>query len=215
MPSYTRGQLRDQNVAVKLTSTTFYQFKTKDLTSIPGVNASDLTVLGHIPIGENGSGLPSGATVFLRANAPKPARVGKKVNNDSGNVQSNISTFCSFDALTNTLRAGWNFQKQATTVTLSTTGKQVTAIAELSNDVLYCFSLNKADFDQYKEPLGLIGAEQINSDPERERLVRGSSLPKPGKAKLKLENGKTFSTFCSHFAPLTGGFTRISQERLI
>lgn len=215
MPSYTRGQLRDQNVAVKLTATTFYQFKTKDLASIAGISASDLAVLGQIPIADDGSGLPSGATVFLRANSPKPARVGKKLNSNSGNVQSNISTFCSFDALTNALRAGWNLQKQALTVSLSITGKQITAIAELSNDVLYCFSLNKADFDQYKEQLGLVGAETITTDAERARLVRGSSLPKPGKAKLKLENGKTFSTFCSHFAPLTGGFSRISQERLI
>lgn len=211
MPSYTRGKLRDQNIIVQLSDTSYYQFKTKDLSAVNNVNEGDLSLLGHINIGNGGAGLPSGALVFLRANSPKPPRVGKTLSG----TQSSISTFCAVPALQNVLRNGWNLVKPARTVSLRTAGKTITVIASLSNGALYAFPLNKADFDTYGAALGLVTSETITTDAERNKLVAASSLPKPGKAKLTLTTGADFSTFCSHNAPLSDGFNRISAERLI
>jgi hypothetical protein len=215
MPSYTRGKRRDQTVAIKVGTNSYYLFKSKDLSSIPGVSESDLAVLGRIVLDDTASNLPQGALAFLRANAPKPPRVVKKLNNSLDNVQSSVGTFCSSDTLRTALRSGWNLQKDAIEVQITTKGKKITVIAELSNNLLYAFPLNKADFEAYGRSLGLVSGEIINTDAERERLVVASSLPRPGRAKLTLENGSDFATFCSHFADLDGGFRRISKERLI
>lgn len=215
MPANTRGKERDQNVAVKLSAKLkiYYQFKTKDLSQISGVSEADLAVLEHLKITPDGETYGKGSIVFLRANSPKPARVSLKLSRTAS--QGTVGTFCATPALTNTLRAGWNLVKPASSVTVRTVGKRITAIAKISNGVLYAFPLDKADFEKYKEPLGLVGGETITTDAEKAKLVTGSSLPKPGKAKLTLDDGSDFSTFCSHDAPLTGGFSRISAERLI
>jgi hypothetical protein len=214
MPEYTRGKQRDQDVAVLLFKGVYYQFKTKDLSKVPGVGEGDLAVLKHVKIGNDGGGIPKSSIVFLRANAPKPPRVSKQLSKEP-TVQGSISTFCAPDALSASLRAGWNLVKPGRAAGAQIGPKSVTAIAKLSNGVLYGFSLNKRDFETYKTPLGLEGPESLTTDAERQKLVIGSSLPKPGKAKLKLENGSDFSTFCSHDAPLGGGFKRITEERLI
>lgn len=214
MPSYTRGKSRDQIIAVKLEGNSYYQFLTKDLAAVNGVSEGDLGLLGHIKLGEGGGTLPSGAIVFLRANSPKPPRVSKKITGTQGSV----GTFCGVEALKNALRGGWNLSKDAVTVGLRATatgGRTVTAIAAISNGALYAFPMNKADFESYKEPLKLEGAESIKNDTDRSKLVSGSSLPRPGKAKLVLSTGATFSSFCSHDAPLSNGFTRMSAERVL
>lgn len=209
MPSYTRGKSRDNLVAVKLEGNSYYQFLTKDLAAVNGVSEGDLGLLGHIKLGEGGGTLPAGAIVFLRANSPKPPRVRKKITGTQGSV----GTFCAVEALKNALRGGWNLSKGAITVSVRATGSRtVTAIAVISNGALYAFPMNKADFETYKEPLKLQGSESITTDTERSKLVSGSSLPKPGKAKLVLSTGSVFSSFCSHDAPLSNGFTRISSE---
>ncbi|CCI18527.1 conserved hypothetical protein [Microcystis aeruginosa PCC 9807] len=212
MPSYTRGKPRDQIRAVLLGGNSYYQFKTKDLAAVNSVQESDLALLGHIKLGEGGETLPAGAIVFLRANSPKPARVTKTLTG----TQGSIGTFCAAQALQNALRNGWNLSKGATTVSLRATGSRtVTAIASLSNGALYAFALNKADFESYGADLKLQGAESITSDTERSKLVSGSSLPRPGKAKLVLTTGSIFSSYCSHDAPLSNGFTRMSAERVL
>ena len=215
MPSYTRGKRRDQTIAVKVATNTYYLFRTKDLASIPGVSEADLTVLGRIVLDDTASNLPTGALTFLRANAPKPPRVVKRLNNSVDNVQSSVATFCSYDALRASLRAGWNVQKDAKEVNITTQGKKITVLAELSNNILYAFSLNKVDFETYGQSLGLVSGEVITTNEERGRVVFASTLPKPGRAKLVLPDGSDFATFCSHFADLDGGFRRISKERLL
>jgi hypothetical protein len=216
MPSFTRGKKRDQLVAVRVNTTQqiYYQFNTKDLSAINGVSEADLQLLGHIKIGEVGDGntssIPAGALIFVRANAPKPPRVTKRTGG-TGASQESVGTFCAVDRLKDALRGGWNLVKQGRVVGLSNNSKTVTAVAKLSNGALYAFPMNKADFDANKEALGLEDATTINTDAERAKLVRASSLPRPGKAKKVLSTGATFTSFYSTEAPLTE-FQAMSQE---
>jgi hypothetical protein len=55
--------------------------------------------------------------------------------------------------------------------------------------------MNEADFQTYGADLGLKSAASVNSPAELDRLVVGSSLPKPGKATKTLQNGSSFSSF--------------------
>lgn len=189
MPSYTRGQRRDQLTYVKANPVLYYGFKTKDFSSLSGVSGADLTALGHI------TAPAAGTLLVIGANAPKPPRVSKRIST-SGSGQSTVSTFCGYDKVAAALAAGWSFQKAGRSVPLRSSGRSVTAVVEISaNGPLYCFPMNAGDFQTYGADLGLQSAASITSDAELNRLVVGSSLPKPGKATKSLLNGSTFSSF--------------------
>lgn len=197
MPSYTRGVLRDNFVAVRCfsaTANTYFGFKTKDFSSIPNVDASDVQALGFtLP-----EAIPNGGLLFLRANSPKPPRARKVIlKNPTVAQQGSISSYFSVENTSEVLAAGWTISKAALPVSLRATTRFTTAIAKVSNGAYYCWNMNTADFAAYSDALGLLSATNITSAAERARLVRGASLPRPAKAVRKFDDGKTFSSFVS------------------
>lgn len=218
MPSYTRAKKRDVLTYVKANTSLLYGFKTKDLSAIAGVSSSELSSqLGHVLA--TGT-LPAGALLCIGANNPKPPRVTKRIANAAANAQGTISTFCAYDKLATAYAGGWNLAKQGRLVPLRTDGKSITAVVELStNGPLYAYSLNKADFDAYGAQLGLKSADSINSQAELNRLVVGTSLPRPGRASKTVGAG-TFSTFydpskLTDLQSSTSGWRIISQAQLL
>ena len=197
MPSYTRGETRENLTLVRVNSsesTLYYGWKSKDLASETNVATSDLIALGHT----NFENLASGSIYTLRAQAPKPGRCNKIIRRNPTVVQKgSVSTFYGAGSLKTALAAGWNPIKRPRTVSLTNTPRYVTAVAELSNGVFYVFPLNKADFETYKAALGLKAPREVRSTAERNRLVRGASVPRPGRVGKDLGDGKTFSTFFS------------------
>ncbi len=219
MPGYTRDKKRDQLVYVPLNSTLYYGFKTKDLSSIAGITASDLTnQLGHVDAA-TAAGL-TGKILILGANAPKPPRVTKKIANAAPGTQQTVGTFCARGKLATAMSAGWNVSDRGGNVTLrapnASSGSQ-TAIAELSDGTLYCFPLNKEDFTSYGASLGLKSASDITTQTERDKLVAGTSKPRPGRAKIVLGSGSTFQSFFSTSAAddLPGAGFDILEEEII
>jgi hypothetical protein len=204
MSALTRGKKRDQTRLVKVVKdqNTFYQFDTKDLTKVSGVSATDIAALGHINPGDAGqaAGIPNGSFIFYRANAPKPPRVTKliaKATNADDKRQQSIGTFCAVDQLQSALGSGWSLAKPARGVSLSNTNRTVTALAELSNGILYAFPMNADDFATYGGDLGLKNSTTVNTPTERAKVVRASSLPRPGKASKILDDGSRFTSFYS------------------
>ena len=190
MPAYTRGKKRDQTRYVKANAVLYYGFRTKDLSTVTGVTAGDLTALGHLTT------LPTNAVACFAANAPKPPRVTKRIAGATATSQGSVSTFCGFDALAAALSAGWNLSKDGRAVGLRNTGRTITAVVELTpGGVLYAFPMNQADFAQYAAELGLQSAATITTAAEVNRLVRGSTYPKPGRATKELDTGANVVTF--------------------
>lgn len=202
MSNLTRGKKRDQVIAVKVVKdqNTYYQFQTKDLAAIAGISAGDLAQLGHINVGDAGAqaSIPIGSLIFYKANAPKPPRVTKKIStNNQSTGQQSVGTFCAVDVLQSALGSGWSLSKPGRGVSLSNTGRTVTALAELSNGTLYAFPMAAADFATFGGELGLRNSTSINTPAERAKVVRASTLPRPGKASKVLSDGSTFTSFYS------------------
>lgn len=197
MPEYLRGETRDKVTYVKIgnaNSTVYYGFNAKDIKDETNVTQQDVQALGHIA----GDALPQGAIYFLRASSPKPGRAVKILRrNPTVNQKGSVSTFYGAGSARTAMSAGWKLRSRPRGVTLTQNARTVTAIAQLSNGVLYCFPLNKKDFDTYRGSLGLKAPTEITTDAERLRLVSGSSYPRPGRVSLDLGNGSQFSTFFS------------------
>ncbi len=197
MPSYTRGVLRENFVAVRCfsaTADTYFGFKTKDFASLPNVSESDIQALGFLLP----EALPNGSLLFVRANAPKPPRARKVIlKNPTVSQQGSISSYFSIEQSSAVLAAGWTISKAAMPVALRATARFTTAIAKVSNGAYYCWNMNTADFAAYAEPLGLLSSVNITSATERAKLVRGASLPRPARAVRKFDDAKSFSTFVS------------------
>jgi hypothetical protein len=197
MPSYTRGEKRDNLTFVELNavgSNVFYAWYAKDIASETNVTSADLTALGH----RQAASLPAGALYLIAASSPKPGRATKKIVDNPGVTQKGtVSTFYAVGSVSSMLSQGWKLTKRPSIVSLSNNARFVTAIAELSNGLSYCFPLNRADFDTYGAQLGLTTSATINTDAERNRLVAGCSFPRPGRASLDLGNGADFSSFFS------------------
>lgn len=190
MPAYTRGRKRDQLRYVKVNPVLWYGFKTVDLSAIAGVSAADLTALGHTA---NPTG--TGALLCIGANAPKPPRVTKKIAGASSTSQGSTSTFCAYDRLPQAAAAGWSVGKSGREVGLRTSGRSVTALVEIApGGVMYAFSMNAGDFASYGAELGLKSASSITTEAEINRVVFGSSLPRPGRASKELTTG-TITSF--------------------
>ena len=190
MPSYTRGRLRDQMTYVAVNATLRYGFRTKDLAQVTGVAASDLTALGHVAIGAVGGA----AVLCFGANSPKPPRATKRLTRSVSNVQGSVSTFCAFNQVSAAIAAGWSV-RSGRSVGLRSTGRTTTAVVSLgAGQAMYAFPMNTEDFNSYGTDLGLQSGASITSA-ELNRLVTGSSQPRPGRATRILANGVTFTSF--------------------
>ncbi len=197
MPIYTRNELRENLTYVRVGSDTanlFYGWKAKDLASESGISQADLTALGHLAP----ELLPTGARYFLGANSPKPGRATKTINSrPSASQKGSVSTFYGTGSIRGMLNLGWKITKRPRSVSLVDNSRYISAVAELSNGLLYAFPMNKDDFATYGAELGLKSKASITTNAERNSLIAGTSFPRPGKAKKQLSNGANFSSFFS------------------
>ncbi|MBW4479682.1 MAG: hypothetical protein KME54_23255 [Tolypothrix brevis GSE-NOS-MK-07-07A] len=216
MPPYTRGKLRDKLTYVLVTNNAYFIFKTKDLSTFPGISESDITAIGH----KTAEAVASDTTKIriVGASAPQPPRVTKRLSNAAVGTQQSVSTFCGYVSLSSAQTAGWKITKSRRSVLLraasALSGSQ-TAIAALSDGSLYCFPMNKADFDAYGATLQLKSAATEQSATEVSKLVSGSSIPRPGRATTKIASGSSFSSFYSTEALGdlgAAGFSVLSEE---
>ncbi|HEY9657737.1 MAG TPA: hypothetical protein V6C65_04670 [Allocoleopsis sp.] len=193
MPAYTRGVQRDKLTYVRVNSALFYGFKTKDLAAVAGVSSTDLTTyLGHV----SAQAVTASDLLCLGANAPKPPRVTKRIANAGATAQGSVSTFCAYDKIGAATNNGWTLSKPGSFVGLSSSGRTITAVVEITpNGVLYAFPMNAGDFQAYGAELGLKSAASITTESELRRLVRGASLPKPGRAAKALPGGSISSFY--------------------
>ncbi|QMS87308.1 hypothetical protein HUN01_06815 [Nostoc edaphicum CCNP1411] len=215
MPSYTRNKKREDVIFVAVNPVVRFGWKSKNLASISGISQTDLTTdLGHTA---QSAVTGSGLILVIGAQAPKPARVTKRISNATVGQQQSVSTFCAYDKLATALGKSWNLSKNRRSVTLRASSAQrgsLTAVATLSDGSLYCFSMNKADFEAYGAELGLEHSETI-SNTERNKLVSGSSKPRPGRASKQLTDGSNFSSFYSTSMAenvSTAGYDILSEE---
>jgi hypothetical protein len=198
MPPYTRGKVRDKLTYVLATNSCYFIFKAKDISALSGISANDLTALGH----KTAEAVATDTTKIrvVGASAPQPPRATKKLSNAAVGTQQSVSTFCSYVNLAQAQAAGWKISKPRRSVLLraaSALSASQTAIAVLSDGSGYCFPMNKADFDSYGATLGLKSAATENTAAELAKLVSGSSIPRPGRASIKLAGGASFSSFYS------------------
>lgn len=217
MPSYTRGKKRENLFFVLVNEFLYFGFKPKDLKSLTGITDADITALGHVSVANAFGGILR----VIGANAPTPHRVSKKITTASIGQQKSVSTFCGYSSVSTAQGAGWSLIKSKKGVSLkpSNTARQsLTAIATLSYGFLYCFSMDKADYEAYGAGLGLLSAANITTEAERKRLVSGSSIPYPGRASKLLSGGSTFSSFFNSDKlddVITAGYDILSEEKVI
>ncbi|MBD1917167.1 MULTISPECIES: hypothetical protein [Cyanophyceae] len=197
MSDFTRGQVRDTLTFVRVNARFMYGWKTVDLAARTGISAADIKgQLGHMTPAEALAG--ANRLMVTGANSPKPARVVKRDRTAPISQPGSTSTYIAFDKLAAATTAGWTLAKGARGVrlTASVDGRRsMTAVAELSNGLLYAFPLNRVDFERAGAALGLQAAAQITTLIERQSLVTGSRS-KPGRASIE-DGGGVFSTFYS------------------
>lgn len=215
MAEYLRGQFRDVLTFVPLNPIFHYGWKTKDLAAAIGVSAADLsTQLGHMT--PAAAQAVANSLMVTGANSPKPARVVKKDRTAPLSQTASTSTFIAYNKMAAATTAGWSMSKQARGVRLTANSdvrRKITAIAELSNGLLYAFPLNRVDFDRAGATLGLEDASTITTTLERQKLATGCRT-KPGRAAID-NNGGTFSTFFATSAlaaVVAAGYTIVSDE---
>jgi hypothetical protein len=217
MPEYTRGQLRDQLRFVPINPIFLYGWKTIDLAARTGITQQDLTTqLGHLtPVA---AAAVANRIMVTGANSPKPARVVRRDPTAPVSQPSSTSTYVAYNSLAAATAAGWTLAGQGRGVKLTADvdgRRSVTAIAELSNGALYCFPMNRADFNLYGATLGLEDPATITTDAERRSLVTGSRT-KPGRASIETGTG-VFSSFYAtdaQTAVLAAGFSIDTTERI-
>lgn len=218
MSEFTRGQFRDVLTFVPLNPIFHYGWKTKDLATAVGISTADLTTqLGHMtPTAAAGV---ANSIMVIGANSPKPARVVKRDRTAPITQVASTSTYVAYNKMAAATSAGWSMSKQGRGVrlTAATEGKRkVTAIAELSNGLLYAFPLDRVDFDRAGATLGLEAASSITTTAERQKLATGCST-KPGRCSID-NSGGTFSTFFATAAleaVVAAGYTVISDEVIV
>jgi hypothetical protein len=213
MPDYTRGTKRDTPYFAPVNDVFMYGFYS-GLASIPGITASDIQALGLLT--QQGANAVANRLMITRANSPAPPRYTKKFPNASVSARASVSTFGAYNAGVAAVAQGWKLSKAARAVGLNPLvgglGRTATAIAELSSGALYAFPLNRADFANVQNILGLLDAAVINTNAERWRLVSGSK-DKP--ARMSINDGGKKATFCSTDAigaAQAAGWTLMSGE---
>lgn len=209
MPASTRGKPRDRLCMLRMNSAgVYFGFKTREFTGT-GVSDGDLNAqLGWIlpP-----SGIPEfldpNSLLILRANAPKPPKVSKKLNpaatGTTGTIPLSLTLFCSPEKLGTATAAGWALAKRARGVKFvseNASARQMTAFVKVpatagTGDYYYGFSCDKSTFSNYGALLGLKSPAQLSATERESRCFVGASSPKPKRASLKLANGSV-SSFC-------------------
>ena len=198
MPSYLRGQERnlEKFVLIYQGGTLYYGFNTKDFESLTGygITSTELTALGHLDL----DAVPDAGIVIIRANSPKPARVKKRINKNPGvNEIGYASTFVAAGSLATAAQEGWKFAQQGRGISLSQTDRTTTAIADLSaSQGLYASPMNTADFQLYRDTLGL-QSKANTTQQERQRIFTGASRPRPPVVSRVTDNGGEFQSNCS------------------
>jgi hypothetical protein len=197
MSDFTRGQARDQLTFVRINARFLYGWKTIDLAARTGISGADIkSQLGHMTPAE--ALAVTNRLMVTGANSPKPARVVKRDRTAPISQPGSTSTYIAYDKLAAATTAGWTLAKAARGVRLTANvdgRRSMTAVAELSNGLLYAFPLNRVDFERAGATLGLQSATQVQSTLERQSLVTGSRS-KPGKCSIE-DSGGAFSTFFS------------------
>lgn len=217
MPAYTRGVPRDVLTFVKVNSLFMYGWRAPDLASKLGISEADLAnELGHMTVQQ--ASQVAGALLVTGANSPKPMRVVKRDKAAPVTQAASTSTFMSFDKTVTATNAGWVISSYGRGVGLvpeASGNRSLTAVIELSNGALYCFSMNLGDFTLVKTALGLENAASITSATERSKLVTGSRT-KPGRCEKSLGDGN-FSGFYAPAAEedaIADGFSIKTKERI-
>lgn len=214
MVDYLLNKPKETTSYVKISSVInlYYGWLVKDLASLTNVNAADLAALGHLPANT----LPNGALTVFRTSAPKPGRVKKRlVNNPTAAQQAHASTFYAHGALQAAIVAGWKLVKPPRKVSLTKNTRTTTAIAALSNGLLYAFPMNTLDFEKYKATLGLVDSTTMNTQQELDSLISGTNNPRPGKAKLQVPGGGKRTAFFTAGQEVTlaqNGWSIVSRE---
>lgn len=201
MPNYTRAQYRDQIRFVLLFSAPlniYYNWSAKDLANLSGVSQGDLnTQLGHLET------VAPNSVVVVGATSPKPPTVKKTLlRNPNANQQGSVSTFCAPGNLNVALVNGWKLAKARRNSKAKKTARTVTALATISNEMIYASPMNAADHASYANELGLIDPATITGTNERNVIVTGASRPIAGHAFKVLPNGSTVSSYFSHDADI-------------
>ena len=217
MPSYTRGENRDLLTYVRIgtgASNVFYGFSTKEFSNEQNVSEADVLALGHYEALD----LPQGALYFLRSQSPKPGRMKKSIRRNPGPGQkASVSSFYGAGSVQAAMKAGWKIIKRPRGVSLSSTARYVKALCPMSNGLMYCFPMNRNDFDLYSGLLGLQTPATITNNQERLRLVQACSFPRPGRASIKTNEGAEFSSFFAYnaYENLIQQEWKILEEELI
>lgn len=224
MPPTTRGVKRDRLTYVFVNYSIMYGFKTQDISRLPGIAESELSVnLGHLAadllniFGES--------IRIFGANSPKPPRVKKKLQ---GTIKS-VSTFCGYDYLEEAAEALWFPTSYGLTPRLTgpnSPRSKITAFVQIQRtynetqiaEGFYGFQMNKQDFITYSQDLKLFSSQEL-TESEREKIFFGASAPKPGKAsKTIIANGRkaVFTTFYddSRQSELTNAGWKCSSETI-
>ncbi|NEN90311.1 MAG: hypothetical protein F6K48_15900 [Okeania sp. SIO3H1] len=195
-----RGKSKDKVFYVAATPYIMYGWKTYDLASNSGISDADL---------KDDLGLVDGASMTLeankiyviRANAPKPSRVTKKLSDvpggETGSVNSSlaVTTFCAYDKVGTALSKGWSLARQGRGVSITGVqdgqGRQKTALIPIAGG-FYAFPADRVTYSQHGEILGY--QEPGTTGSQLDKAFSGTSSPKPGNARLKTQNG-TFSSY--------------------
>jgi len=218
MSAATRGRKRDLVRFVPINDVFLYGWATVDLAAATGVSAADLTTqLGHLTPEAAGAG--AGTVLVLGCNAPKPARAVKKLANATTATSGSVSTFVAYNKKVAAVGGGWNISGNQRSVRLraASAGKRsVTAVATLSNGLLYAFAMNAADFALVGGDLGLQGAAQISSL-EAKKLATGMTSTRPGRAAIEDSGGmlSSFYTTASRDTAAAAGFDILSDEKVL
>lgn len=213
MPAYTRGSTRDILTFVKINPILMYGWKAPDLAAKLGIDALDLsTDLGHMDA--VAAQAVVGSILITGANSPKPARVVKRDPTAPVNQTASTSTFISFDKAAAATAKGWTLSGFARGVRLTANlpgSRSITAIAELSNGLLYAYPMNQADFTLVATPLGLKDASTVTTINERRRLATGARTY-PGKCS-RVQGTGVLSTYFSTDAEATAIAAGFSIDR--
>jgi tryptophan synthase alpha subunit len=194
MAASVRGVKRDQLTFVLINPVFAYGFKTADLAASAGVSAADLkTGLGHMTAVE--AAAVAGVVMVTGANAPKPARVTKRLANAPVGSRASISTFVAYDKLTTANAIDFSLSKRARSVSLrppTANKRQFSGVVELSNGLQYLQSIDAAAATaDRRATLGIQTAAEI-SDIEVRKVARGCRT-KPGRVAVDLGDGATAS----------------------
>jgi hypothetical protein len=190
MAASTRGVLRDQLTFVLVNAVFAYGWNAPDIAAASGVSTADLkTGLGHMDAVE--AAAISGVVMVTGANAPKPARVTKKITNSPVGQRASVSTFVAYNKLASANAAGFKGGTRGRGVSLSAPGagkRTFSGVVELSNGLLYMQPIDSiAGTPERRTALGIQTAAEVSAT-EFLKLARGCKS-KPGRVELELSEG--------------------------